>query len=368
MTVVVTGAAGFIGSHLVEALAARGERVVAIDRRPDMPATAAIRIVADLVDAPAGAVDDALREAEAVFHLAARAGVRYPYRDPLRHRAAGWAGQAGLDWLRHRDNVLAAERVLQRVPDHVPVVVTSSSAVYGGSRHGRACHEHDPLRPRGGYARSKVAMEARCQARAARGGLVAVARPFTVAGERQRPDMAIAQWIQAVRAGRPIRILGAPERTRDVTDVRDVVTGLLRLADRGVHGTVNLGTGEGHRLATIARAIAAALGRPADLVVEAADREDVPHTLADTRRCQTLLGMTPRTNLDALVRRQVAARASTPGRSWRSLTDTTLARCHPGAIGCDPRGTANAPAIEGTEPLELNASNTTVGPHLRARR
>jgi nucleoside-diphosphate-sugar epimerase len=326
MVVVVTGAAGFIGSHLVEALAARGERVIAIDRRPDMPAAATVRIVADLVDAPTGAVDDVLGEAEAVFHLAARAGVRSPHCDPLRHRSDGWAGQASLDWLRHRDNVLTAERVLRRVPDHVPVVVTSSSAVYGGSRHGRACHEDDPLRPRGGYARSKAALEARCHARAARGGLVAIARPFTVAGERQRPDMAMAQWIEAVRAGRPMRVLGAPDRTRDLTDVRDVVTGLLRLADRNVQGTVNLGTGTGHRLATIAHAIAAALGRPADLVVEAAHPEDVAHTLADTRRCQTLLGMTPRTTLDALVRRQVAtALASTPGRSRRSLADATLA-------------------------------------------
>lgn len=369
MTVVVTGAAGFIGSHLVEALAARGERVVAIDRRADMPVAATVRIVADLVDAPAGAVDDVLWEAEAVFHLAARAGVRSCHRDPLQHRADGWAGQAGLDLLRHRDNVLAAERVLQRVPDHVPVMVTSSSAVYGGSRHGRACHEDDRLRPRGGYAHSKVALEARCHARAARGGLVAVARPFTVAGERQRPDMAIAQWIEAVRQGRRIRVLGAPDRTRDLTDVRDVVAGLLRLADRNVQGTVNLGTGTGHRLATIAHAIAAALGRPADLVVEAADPEDVPHTLADTRRCQALLGMTPRTNLDALVRRQVAAAlASTPGRSWRSLADAILARCHPGAIGCDPRGTANAPATEDTEPLERNATNTEVAARSGGRR
>jgi nucleoside-diphosphate-sugar epimerase len=314
MTVVVTGAAGFIGSHLVEALAARGERVVAIDRRPDMSAAAAVRIVADLVDAAAGVVDDALWEAEAVFHLAARAGVRTP-RDQSHDLQAGHQGgslkqplgSTSPDRLRHRDNVLAAERVLQRVPDHVPVVVTSSSAVYGGSRHGRACHEHDPLRPRGGYARSKVALEARCHARAIRGGLVAVARPFTVAGERQRPDMAIAQWIQAIRAGRPMRILGAPERTRDVTDVRDVVTGLLRLADRGVHGTVNLGTGTAHRLTTIARAVAAELGQPATFAVGPADPADVPDTLADTRRCHHLLGLTPRTDLDLLIRRQVAA-------------------------------------------------------------
>jgi nucleoside-diphosphate-sugar epimerase len=119
--------------------------------------------------------------------------------------------------------------------------------------------------------------------------------------------MAIAQWIQAIRAGRPIRILGAPDRTRDVTDVRDVVTGLLRLADRGVHGTVNLGTGTAHRLATIARAVAAVFGHPARFAVEPADPADVPDTLADTRRCQHLLGLVPRTDLDALVRRQVAA-------------------------------------------------------------
>lgn len=299
MTVVVTGAAGFIGGHLVEALAARGERVVAIDRRAGMPAAATVRILADLVDAPAGVVDDALWEADAVFHLAARAGVRTPRDHPH--------GSTSPGRLRQRDNVLAAERVLRRVPDHVPVVVTSSSAVYGGSRHGRACHEHDPLRPRGGYARSKVALETRCHARAARGGLVAVARPFTVAGERQRPDMAIAQWIQAIHAGRPIRILGSPARTRDVTDVRDVVAGLLRLADRGVHGTVNLGTGTAHRLTAIARAVAAALGQPATFAVAPAHPADVPDTLADTRRCHHLLGLIPRTDLDLLIRRQVAS-------------------------------------------------------------
>jgi NAD(P)-dependent dehydrogenase (short-subunit alcohol dehydrogenase family) len=128
MTVVVTGAAGFIGSHLVEALAARGERVVAIDRRPDMPAAAGVRIVADLVDAAAGVVDDMLWEADAVFHLAARAGVRIP-RDQSHDLQDDHHGGSvkqphdttSPDRLRHRDNVLAAERVLQRVPNDVPV-------------------------------------------------------------------------------------------------------------------------------------------------------------------------------------------------------------------------------------------------------
>jgi nucleoside-diphosphate-sugar epimerase len=103
MTVVVTGAAGFIGSHLVEALAARGERAVAVDRRADMPVAATVRIVADLVDAPAGGGQCA---------VGGRGGVssRRSSRDPLPHR----------DPLRHRDNVLAAERAFSASPTRFP--------------------------------------------------------------------------------------------------------------------------------------------------------------------------------------------------------------------------------------------------------
>jgi nucleoside-diphosphate-sugar epimerase len=180
----------------------------------------------------------------------------------------------GVDGLRYRDNVLAAERVLRAVPPSVPVVVASSSSVYGGALHGGRLHpsrESDPLRPCGGYARSKVELERRCWQRAAAGGLVAVARPFTVAGERQRPDMAIARRLAAVRGGQPIRILGDPNRTRDVTDVGDVAFGLLGMAARAVTGPVNLGTGVGHRLAEIASAVGAALGEQAEVVTERPD-------------------------------------------------------------------------------------------------
>jgi nucleoside-diphosphate-sugar epimerase len=297
--VIVTGAAGFIGSHLVELLVARGQRVVGIDRRAGMPAGTTEHLVTDLLDPdPDGRVRDALRAADAVFHLAGRPGVRD-------HGPA-------LPWLRQRDNVLAGERVLRAVPPGVPVVVASSSSVYGGApcRHGgrlRASRETDLLRPRGGYAASKAELERRCWQRAAAGGLVAVARPFTVAGERQRPDMAVAGWLAAVRQGRPIRILGDPARTRDLTDVRDVVLGLLLLAERGVGDAVNLGTGTGHRLLDIARAVADALGERPELVVEPAGPEEPAATLADTTRCRRLLGFTPRTDLPTLVRRQAAA-------------------------------------------------------------
>src|SRR5262245_41263824 len=106
MAVVVTGAAGFIGAHLVRLLAARGHRVVTIGRRPDPPAGASVHLVADLLDDDRdGGVADALRGADAVFHLAGRAGVRDATPDRER--------------LRHRDNVPAAERVLGTVPPGV---------------------------------------------------------------------------------------------------------------------------------------------------------------------------------------------------------------------------------------------------------
>lgn len=133
MSAIVTGAAVFIGSHLVELLAARSERIVAVDRRPGAPASAAACMVADLLGPdPDRSVGDALRGADAVFHLAARPGVR--------------DARPEVDGLRHRDNVLAAERVLRTVPPSVPVVVASSS-VYGGALHGGRLHpsrESDP--------------------------------------------------------------------------------------------------------------------------------------------------------------------------------------------------------------------------------
>ena len=95
----------------------------------------------------------------------------------------------------------------------VPLLVTSSSSVYGGARCDRPGGEGDRLAPRGEYATSKVATEERCATRAARGGLVCVARPFTVAGKGQRSDMALARWLEAGRRGAPLVVYRSPART-----------------------------------------------------------------------------------------------------------------------------------------------------------
>jgi nucleoside-diphosphate-sugar epimerase len=290
MTTVVTGAAGFLGRSLLALLAGRGETVIGIDREPVPPSPGLTVLRADLAE-PDEPVRAVLACADRVFHLAARPGVR----------------EACPPALRYRDNVRATEVVLGTVPAATPVVFTSSSSVYGGSAGGRPSAESDPPRPRGGYARSKAAAEARCRARLAAGGRVAIARPFTVAGPGQRPDMALSRWIEAAAGGHPLRIHGALSRTRDVTDVAQVAEVLVALADREVCGVVNVGTGAGHTLAAMVAAVESALDVPVRTAVVPSHPDEVGDTLADPRRLERLIGWVPETDLPGLVARQAAA-------------------------------------------------------------
>lgn len=297
MTIVVTGAAGFIGGAVLSALDAAGRDHLGVDRAP--VTTASTRSLQAELTHRTGAVSQALAEAEAVIHLAGCPGVR--------DRSPDIAAR------RHRDNVLATAAVLDATPRHTPLVVLSSSSVYGGARDRggvlRASREGDRLRPRGGYAESKVATEAVCARRAAAGGHVLVVRPFTVLGEGQRADMAVHRWAVEAAAGRPMTILGDPGRTRDVTDVRDVARLLLLLLDRGADGTVNLGCGRPRALREIAAAVAAAVGVPTRLRLQPAADVEVPHTWADTRRLRRLAGTVPTTDLADVVARAVRSTA-----------------------------------------------------------
>jgi len=182
---------------------------------------------------------------------------------------------------------------------------------YGGSRDGLKCAESDQLNPLGGSARSKVLVEQICAGRAAAGGRVTVFRPFTVAGEGQRPGMAFSQWIKAAQEGRPLRLLGSPDRTRDITDVRQMAKALIDLAaaDRAGRtvGTVNIGTGHALKLGDLIAAVGRVLGRPIEVEQVPAEVVEVEHTLADTTLLEQTIGWAPRTDLDDLVARQVAA-------------------------------------------------------------
>ena len=296
MPIVVTGAAGFIGAHLVEALCAEGEDVVAIDRLRGSSADGCSWVTADLLGGD-DAVQDALDGADIVYHLAGRPGVRCTDVDIARQR--------------HRDNTLATQFLAEHTPLATPVVVSSSSSVYGGTS-GAPCREDGPVAPRGGYARGKLAAERACAARAARGGRVSVLRLFTVAGERQRPDMALSIWISSLLAGRPVYVHGGVERSRDVTDVRDVVAVLQRVGQLSPPGVLNVGTGRAHTIGQMISAVERATGVTAVVRVIEADPQDPAATLADTTRLRQIVGVVPHTDLDRLVRRQVAAFVATP--------------------------------------------------------
>jgi nucleoside-diphosphate-sugar epimerase len=288
---VVTGGAGFIGRTLVNELARCGP-VIAIDRRPMPQADEVTAITADLLDHQPR-VRAALASAEAVYHLAGCPDVRDPRPDA--------------EELRYRDNVLATSAVLSAVPRDTPLVVTSSSSVYGGTTAGQPCTETDRPRPQGGYARSKLMVERLCEGRLQAGGLVCVARPFTVAGEGQRSGMAVSSWIAAVHAGKPLPLYGSPRRSRDITDVRDAARALAGLGAAGARGLVNIGTGVGHTIERIATAVCGVLGAPPRFVVEPGHPAEVEHTLAETTRLRELIGWVPHTDLDALIARQVEA-------------------------------------------------------------
>lgn len=294
MQAVVTGSAGFIGCHLVDELIARGYRVIGIDRQPRQAEPGFEHHTLDLADGVTrGAVARELQRADVVFHLAARPGVRG--RGPV------------VDEMRRRDNVVATRNLGSLVPAETPLVVTSSSSVYGGAIGGVPSREDDALRPRGGYARSKVAMEQVCGQRRARGGLVAIVRPFTVAGEGQRRDMAFSLWIEALQRGLPIRILGSETRSRDITDVRDAVEGLIRAGERRINRTVNLGTGVSHSLIEMANTLLDVSGMDGDIVEHPVSVDEADATLADTRVCRELLGFVPTTDLPGLLTRQLEA-------------------------------------------------------------
>lgn len=294
----ITGSSGFIGSHLADDLTRLGHEVIGIDRRHRARAGHP-QITADLNDpAITSRLAAATAWADVVFHLAARPGVRGEGPD--------------VEQGRRRDIVGATEAVLTSVPPDTHLVVTSSSSVYGGSlRDGdgwRPSRESDPLRPAGSYAVRKVEMERLCREWASEGGSLSIVRPFTVIGERQRDDMAVSLWLDAVSAGRPVEVLGSVDRVRDMTDVRCVVGGLERIASERHLGVVNLGSGTPRTLGQVIEVVFAVVGREVPVRAIPAPAQEVEATCADIRIASDL-GISLHTDLEGVVARQYAERA-----------------------------------------------------------
>lgn len=287
MRVAVTGGAGFIGHHVCAALLARGDSVTAIDNFDDaydpsskgVPAGVAL-VRGDIHDD--AALDRAFAGADAVVHLAARAGVRESLADPERYVVANVGGTAAvIEGMRRA----GARRM----------VYASSSSVYGVRTD--VMREDDPCTsPASPYAATKLSGELLARAAVVTHGFdVACTRLFTVYGPRQRPGMAIARFVEAVRAGRPVTVFGDSASSRDYTFVSDAVDGILRALDRASGWrVVNLRGGRAVALEEVVLAVGEALGIVPVVIRESARAGDVPATRADLTVAREWLGWEPK--------------------------------------------------------------------------
>ena len=286
MRYAVTGAAGFIASHLADALTAAGHDVVGIDCFTDyydreLKEENARGLDLRRIDLAADELDFA--GLDAVFHLAGQPGVRsFGERFPL--------------YLRH--NVLASQRVFEAAArDEVRVVFASSSAVYGASER-YPTPETTPPRPLSPYGITKLACEQLAFAYEREFGLdCVILRYFNAFGPRQRPDMAFARVANALLEGTPFCVYGDGDQSRGWTYVTDVVAATVAAAAFG-EGIYNVG---GALEASLNRAIALleqTAGRRLELRHEPAVPGDQRRTQADTTRIRSELGWVPQVGLE----------------------------------------------------------------------
>ena len=304
MNVLVTGVAGFIGSHLTTALLDQGARVTGIDcftdyyPRPIKEANlAAIRNRPGfrLVESTIQAADlrPLVQGVTHVFHLAAQAGVRWSW---------------GRDFHVYTVNNIEATQVLLEALVGLPLerfVYASSSSVYG-DHVPLPMREDAHLQPLSPYGVTKLAAEQLAHLYWASHGVPAVSlRYFTVYGPRQRPDMGFYRFFQAVQRGNPITVYGDGEQTRDFTFVGDAVDATIAAATRGWSGRVyNIGGGARVTVNQVLDRIAQISGRPVRIDREPDQKGEMRHTYADTSLAREELGFTPRVSLEEGLKQQ----------------------------------------------------------------
>jgi UDP-glucuronate 4-epimerase len=304
MAVLVTGAAGFIGSHVVDHLLARGEEVVGLDsydgfyprsiKETNLARArdhAGFRLVeADIRDRDRIA---SLPEGiDAVVHLAARAGVRPSIQDPLTYADVNLLGtQVVLDLVRRRG-----------IPSFV---FGSSSSVYGNNEKVPFSEDDRVDAPISPYAATKRAGELMCHAHTHLFGTACIClRFFTVYGPRQRPDLAIRKFSKKLLLGEPLPRFGDGRTARDYTYVDDIVAGVLgALAfvakNPGRFEIVNLGESATVTLAEMIRTVGEVFGREPRVTELPAEPGDVERTCADVTKARALLGYRPTTAFSA---------------------------------------------------------------------
>ena len=301
----VTGCAGFIGSHLTDALLARGDEVVGVDAFTDYYARDAKESNLERalgeglsfveVDLSRDELLPILDNVDGVFHLAAQPGVRGSWGNSFAHYV--------------RDNIVASQRLFEvAAPKRLRVVMASSSSVYGNAPT-YPTREDASLRPVSPYGVTKEACESLARTYVECFGLhIVLLRYFSVYGPRQRPDMAFARIISALREGNPFVVYGTGEQSRDFTYVDDAVAATLAAMDGGPTAIVyNVGGGSETSLNGAIEMCERLAGERLKVIKEGAARGDVGRTGADTTLIRSELGWTPRTSLPEGLAAQLAA-------------------------------------------------------------
>ena len=307
--VLVTGGAGFIGSHLVERLLRNGNQVTVIDNFNDFYDMRIKRenIAACLMNPKFNLIEGDIRSPidldevfehgpfDVVVHLAAMAGVRPSLRDPALYMDVNILGTQRL-----LDKVAKSARLMSEC---APLFVFGSSSSVYGERAFEKFSETDIVdRPMSPYAASKAAGEMVCHAfHNATGIDVVCLRFFTVYGPRQRPDLAIHKFCKAIDEGKPIEVFGDGSSLLDYTFIADILDGVekaMQLAKPGFE-IINLGRSEPVRLLDMIRVLEKHLRKRAQLTHLPMQTGDVPNTFANIEKARRMLAYEPSTSFES---------------------------------------------------------------------
>ena len=307
MNAIVTGCAGFIGSHLCERLLANGINTVGIDCLTDyyepklklnnlssLTSNSHFRfILADILDT--NAYHELLDETDLIFHLAAQPGVR-----------ASWGVSFNVYLA---NNVLATQQLLERTRESKRLrkfVYASSSSVYGQIQ-AESVSEDYRTQPHSPYGVTKLAAEHLCSLYEANYGVPTISlRFFTVYGPRQRPDMAFNRLINAALTDRPFSLYGDGTQERDFTYIQDIVDGLISAAfTEGATGVYNIGGGHVVTVNEVINLVRELTGKEISIQRTEAQKGDVRRTSADISKIKSILGYQPKVHIKDGLRAEV---------------------------------------------------------------
>lgn len=296
----ITGGAGFIGSHLVDHLLARGHQVACLDDFNDFydPSIKRRNIAGHLKSSNYRLIEGDIRDVELgnrifneypiskIIHLAARAGVRPSLDQPLLYEDV---------------NVRATMHLLELARKHSinQFIFASSSSVYGGNSNTPFREDHNISRTVSPYAATKYAGELMCYTYHHLYGVPTTClRFFTVYGPRQRPEMAIHRFTELIYRGKPVPFYGGGETARDYTYIDDIIQGILAAIDHPFQFEVfNLGESFCVKLFELVSLLEDVTGRRAELLRLPAQAGDVEITFADISKARRLLAYKPQTSI-----------------------------------------------------------------------